>query len=259
MDRMGKVQESRRNFSFLPTLGFVSLIQGTWEGLLVSNYPGLLNGGRAGLFWCTIAVWILTNGSSASMAQMASTAPTAGGQCHDVLRHWKRDFWMRNACDLFVRPCFDLLHPTANSLLRFAITDVEKQIMNAENKVLVLFIIHSATNSKTGTCILGTVSIILCFFCTLTNVASSSRQVWASSRDHGLPYASVIRQVHPEWETPLKAHLICLAISLLLGAIHFGSNVASFIFVASFILTITYYFISGRHHYVPPVRLVKTE
>ncbi|KAF2860049.1 amino acid transporter [Piedraia hortae CBS 480.64] len=494
MDRMSKVQELRRNFSFLPILGFISLMQGAWEGLLVSNYPGLLNGGRAGLFWCTIAVWILTIGVSASMAEMASMAPTAGGQYHwvsefsptslqqpisylvgsfgvlswiasipaiciqtatlvqgmvlitypdtNIQQNWQVSLmsfaviiltvcfnvffaqhlphvegvvlflhvfgflafmlvlWITpashaSASEVFgsfynggdwpstglscmvglLTPIWCLVSTDAgvhmaeemkdasvelprammfsiigNGILGcamlvtflFAITDVEKQIINAENNVPVLFIIYSATNSKAGTCILGTVLLILGFFCAVTTVASSSRQIWAFSRDHGLPFASVIRQVHPKWEIPLNALLICLAISLLLGAIRFGSNVAfnaitsvctcasffsyiisigcvrlkrlrgepllpcrwslgrwggvindislawlligfvfaffptsvytgdenwwstscnfaSFIFIAYFILTITYYFIGGRDHYVPPVRLVKTE
>ena len=45
-----------------------------------SNYFGLYNGGRGGIVWCTIAVWLFMLCLLASMAEMASMAPTAGGQ-----------------------------------------------------------------------------------------------------------------------------------------------------------------------------------
>lgn len=59
MSRMGKRQELRRNFKFLGIVGFVTILQATWENILLSNSFGLYNGGRAGVIWCTIAVWLL--------------------------------------------------------------------------------------------------------------------------------------------------------------------------------------------------------
>ncbi|KAI6974444.1 hypothetical protein KC355_g11495, partial [Hortaea werneckii] len=84
MHRMGKAQELRRNFKFLGIVGFVSILQSSWEGALQSNYFGLYNGGRGGIVWCTIAVWLFMLCLLASMAEMASMAPTAGGQYHWV-------------------------------------------------------------------------------------------------------------------------------------------------------------------------------
>jgi len=54
------------------------------ENVLLSNWFGLYNGGTAGLIWCTIAVWILMLCMIASLAEMASMAPTSGGQYHWV-------------------------------------------------------------------------------------------------------------------------------------------------------------------------------
>jgi choline transport protein len=88
MQRMGKQQELRRNFRTLSTLAFTVILQGAWEVLLVASTQGLTDGGVAGLFWsyvwtyCGMALVVL------SLAEMASMAPTSGGQYH----------WVRIAC-----------------------------------------------------------------------------------------------------------------------------------------------------------------
>lgn len=48
MSRMGKKQELRRNFKFVGIVGFVTILQATWENVLLSNWFGLYNGGTAG-------------------------------------------------------------------------------------------------------------------------------------------------------------------------------------------------------------------
>lgn len=57
---------------------------GTWEILLTSNYPALLDGGLAGLWWQMI--WCYTGQTFIvlSLSEMSSMAPTAGGQYHWV-------------------------------------------------------------------------------------------------------------------------------------------------------------------------------
>ncbi|KAF2214872.1 hypothetical protein CERZMDRAFT_110431 [Cercospora zeae-maydis SCOH1-5] len=57
-----------------------TILQATWENVLLANWFGLYNGGTAGVIWCTIAVWLLMLCMIASLAEMASLAPTAGGQ-----------------------------------------------------------------------------------------------------------------------------------------------------------------------------------
>lgn len=84
MHRLGKKQEFRRNFQFLSTLGFVSIYMATWEFVLVSLSIGFANGGFAGLFWCFITTVLCYASIVASLAEMASMAPTAGGQYHWV-------------------------------------------------------------------------------------------------------------------------------------------------------------------------------
>lgn len=84
MHRLGKKQEFKRNFNFLSTLGFISIYMATWEFVLVSLAIGLTNGGFAGLFWTFIATVICYSSVVVSLAEMASMAPTAGGQYHWV-------------------------------------------------------------------------------------------------------------------------------------------------------------------------------
>ncbi|TKA47165.1 hypothetical protein B0A54_02643 [Friedmanniomyces endolithicus] len=84
MHRLGKKQEFTRNFGMISALGFVSIYMATWEFVLVSLSVGLPNGGFAGLFWCFITTVLCYGTVVASLAEMASMAPTSGGQYHWV-------------------------------------------------------------------------------------------------------------------------------------------------------------------------------
>lgn len=84
MFRLGKKQEFKRNFSFISTLGFISIYMATWEFVLVSLASGLVNGGFAGLFWTFLGTVVCYSSIVASLAEMESMAPTSGGQYHWV-------------------------------------------------------------------------------------------------------------------------------------------------------------------------------
>ncbi|KAF1965590.1 GABA permease-like protein [Bimuria novae-zelandiae CBS 107.79] len=84
MVRMGKVQELRRNYRPLSALAFTVIIQGTWEVLLTATTQGLIDGGPAGLIWSFVWTFIGFTFVVASLAEMSSMAPTAGGQYHWV-------------------------------------------------------------------------------------------------------------------------------------------------------------------------------
>ncbi|KAI4936598.1 hypothetical protein J4E85_001929 [Alternaria conjuncta] len=84
MERMGKVQELKRNYRPLSALAFTVILQGTWEVLLTATYQGLLDGGPAGLIWSFVWTWFGFSTVMLSLAEMASMAPTAGGQYHWV-------------------------------------------------------------------------------------------------------------------------------------------------------------------------------
>lgn len=80
MQRLGKVQQFKRNFSLWSSIGFVAIYMATWEFVLVSLSVGFSNGGYAGLFWCFITTTAAYSTVVASLAEMASMAPTSGGQ-----------------------------------------------------------------------------------------------------------------------------------------------------------------------------------
>lgn len=60
------------------------MLQATWEVVLAATTQGLVNGGRAGLFWSFIWTWVLFIPVVLSLAEMSSIAPTSGGQYHWV-------------------------------------------------------------------------------------------------------------------------------------------------------------------------------
>ncbi|KAM0699414.1 hypothetical protein Q7P36_001462 [Cladosporium allicinum] len=84
MARMGRSQELRRNFKSLSVLGLATTTMSTWVALLLANAFSLTNGGLAGTVWVYLATWICTFALAASLAEMASMAPTSGGQYHWV-------------------------------------------------------------------------------------------------------------------------------------------------------------------------------
>ncbi|GAB1319326.1 polyamine transporter tpo5 [Madurella fahalii] len=84
LQRLGKRPILNRSFGFMSILGFSCSALLSWEGVLVTSVPGLLNGGPAGVIWGFVVNWIGTISVYATMAELASIAPTAGGQYHWV-------------------------------------------------------------------------------------------------------------------------------------------------------------------------------
>lgn len=84
MRRMGKKQQFVRSFHIVTSVAFTSCVMGTWELLLVASPPALIAGGTAGLFWSCIWGYFGQSFIVLSLAEMASMAPTAGGQYHWV-------------------------------------------------------------------------------------------------------------------------------------------------------------------------------
>ncbi|PYH88762.1 amino acid transporter [Aspergillus ellipticus CBS 707.79] len=84
MDRMGKAQQFRRNIRPLAALSFSAVLQATWEYIMLSDYEGLQDGGLAGMLWTYVWSSIGFGFIIVSLAEMASIAPTSGGQYHWV-------------------------------------------------------------------------------------------------------------------------------------------------------------------------------
>ncbi|KAK7179191.1 hypothetical protein DPSP01_012091 [Paraphaeosphaeria sporulosa] len=96
MARMGKRQETRRNFRQITILGFTMVVLSSWEAILATSVFALGNGGSAGLIWGYFIIFIGFGFVTASLAEMASMAPTSGGQYH-----WVSEFAPRS-CQRFI-------------------------------------------------------------------------------------------------------------------------------------------------------------
>ncbi|KAK3312555.1 amino acid/polyamine transporter I [Apodospora peruviana] len=81
---LGKRPRLNRSFGFMSILGFSCSALLSWEGALVTSVPGLLNGGPAGVIWGFLINWAGTISVYAALAELASIAPTTGGQYHWV-------------------------------------------------------------------------------------------------------------------------------------------------------------------------------
>ncbi|KAK0972586.1 hypothetical protein LTR54_017536 [Friedmanniomyces endolithicus] len=82
---MNKPQELHRNFRFLSIFGYSLILGNGWVIALVGAIIPLTNGGTAGGIWMYLIVIIGMTFSTLSMAELASMAPTAGGQYHTVV------------------------------------------------------------------------------------------------------------------------------------------------------------------------------
>lgn len=85
MQRLGKKQQFKRTFSLWSSIGFVAIYMATWEFVLISLAPGFTNGGYAGVFWCFVTTTTAYSAVVASLAEMASMAPTSGGQYREFI------------------------------------------------------------------------------------------------------------------------------------------------------------------------------
>ncbi|KAL5433701.1 hypothetical protein PMIN07_000398 [Paraphaeosphaeria minitans] len=84
MGVLGKQQVLRRNFGLLTMLGFASTCIASWEGILTYLNFVLIDGGTPLLFWGFFVTAICMTLVYASLAEMSSMSPTAGGQYHWV-------------------------------------------------------------------------------------------------------------------------------------------------------------------------------
>ncbi|KAK0511157.1 hypothetical protein JMJ35_006709 [Cladonia borealis] len=92
MSVLGRQQVLRRNFRFISIVGFGCTLISTWEVLLTLLTFVLIDGGLAGFVWGYIAIVIGFMFVYASLGEMASMAPTSGGQYH-----WVSEFAPKNS------------------------------------------------------------------------------------------------------------------------------------------------------------------
>lgn len=87
-------------------------------------------------------------------------------------------------------------------------------------------IVLNATNSNVAATVLTVVMCILLFFCSVNQVTTSSRQLFAFARDRGLPFSPFLSYVRPGWDIPLNAVTLTMIFTTLLSLIIIGSSIA---------------------------------
>ncbi|TKA69193.1 hypothetical protein B0A55_07074 [Friedmanniomyces simplex] len=87
MAQMGKRQQLRRIFSFLPTLALAVTLLASWESVAEAFPAGLNNGGPVSLVHDMILSFSSTLALAASLTEMASMCPIAG-RWHGTLLMW---------------------------------------------------------------------------------------------------------------------------------------------------------------------------
>ncbi|KAH7359497.1 amino acid/polyamine transporter I [Pyrenochaeta sp. MPI-SDFR-AT-0127] len=375
MLRMGKLQELRRNFRFVTIFGFTMVLMATWEAQLSANIFGLINGGTAGLIWMYIGTFFGFLAAIISMAEMASMAPTTGGQYHWVsefappsgqkflsyivgwlcvlgwqvgntaiaflssqqiqgliilnnpdyvpqrwhltllviaivtfcqlfntflasrlplvegivlILHISGFFailiplWVcgerSNAKEVFttftdgggwssiglsclvgmLSPIFSFIGPDSATHMSEELRDASKTLPRAMIATAIvngamgfvmlctfcmmvgnveeilttptgqpfIQVFYNVTQSKAGASAMTSIMIIMATFGCVTNIATSSRQVWAFARDKGPPFSEWLAYVRPGWDIPLNSVIVSYIIAVLLSLINIGSTSA---------------------------------
>ncbi|RTE85178.1 hypothetical protein BHE90_000340 [Fusarium euwallaceae] len=86
LERLGYAQETPRNFSLTAMVATCVSLMATWEALCSTMVSGLVSGGPVSLVYGAIAAFVGSLCSALSLAELASSHATAGGQYHFVAK-----------------------------------------------------------------------------------------------------------------------------------------------------------------------------
>ena len=83
---IGKRERLNRNFGFVSLVAFSTTLIASWESLAATYQSGLINGGPASLLYGLVFSFLGSLATCASLAELSSMYPTAGGQYHWTAR-----------------------------------------------------------------------------------------------------------------------------------------------------------------------------
>lgn len=86
MALIGKRDRLNRNFGFVSLVAFSTTLIASWESLAATYQSGLINGGPASLIYGLLFSFLGSLATCASLAELSSMYPTAGGQYHWTAR-----------------------------------------------------------------------------------------------------------------------------------------------------------------------------
>lgn len=93
-----------------------------------------------------------------------------------------------------------------------------------------------AIRSPVAAAFLSSWIILLFFGATLGLITTSGRIIWAFSRDNGMPFSHIFREVHQRLKVPANANVLTCFFCLAYGCIYIGSSVAFNTFISSSVL-----------------------
>ncbi|KAI4283150.1 MAG: hypothetical protein L6R38_002373 [Xanthoria sp. 2 TBL-2021] len=109
--------------------------------------------------------------------------------------------------------------------LCFTMTDIP-QLLDSSTGFPFLQLFYDVTGSNAATAVMAAIIIITLIMAVVSEVATASRQIWAFSRDDGLPFSKHLRRVRPGWNIPLNALWVSFGFGILIALINLGSSVA---------------------------------
>lgn len=96
-----------------------------------------------------------------------------------------------------------------------------------------------ATRSIGGGTAVSALVVVMFGLCTISTLASASRQLWAFARDNAVPNARIMSYVHPRMKVPVVSIGVTCLVSAILSIINIGSST---VFNAVVSLTVSGFF-----------------
>ncbi|KUJ13159.1 amino acid transporter-like protein [Mollisia scopiformis] len=109
--------------------------------------------------------------------------------------------------------------------LIFTLGDIDNILATATGQPFIQ-VFFNATQSLAATNAMTAIVVVLLICCGISELATSSRQIWSFARDRGLPASDWLSKVTPGWNIPLRAVCVSLVVTTLLACINLGSSTA---------------------------------
>ncbi|KFY25224.1 hypothetical protein V491_01862 [Pseudogymnoascus sp. VKM F-3775] len=126
--------------------------------------------------------------------------------------------------------------------LFYSIQDLDA-IFEATSTFPLAYIYRQATGSNPGAVGLLVVTFLPTFITCIGCYITAGRTFWTLSRDNATPFSSIFAKVHPTFQNPFNATLLCGAINTVMGCIYVGSEAAFNAFVGAYIILSTLSFL----------------
>ncbi|MCJ1310300.1 hypothetical protein MMC25_003962 [Agyrium rufum] len=107
----------------------------------------------------------------------------------------------------------------------FCIGDLESAL-NSPTGFPFVEIFYQASQSAGGTSVMVSIVIVLAWSTTIGALATTSRMIWAFSRDHGMPGWVYLGKVDRRRSMPINAIILTTTIACLLGIVNIASTTA---------------------------------